>query len=51
MYALGLFVGQLRGLVREVEQMQVIDQIDAAVSALSQRFNEIIGLFKLDAAA
>ena len=51
MHALGLFVGQLRGLVREVEQKQAVDHIDAAVSALSQRFNEIIGLSKLDAAA
>jgi CheY-like chemotaxis protein len=51
MQALGLFVGQLRDLVREVEQKQAVDHIDAAVSALSQRFNEIIGLSKLDAAA
>ena len=51
MHALGLFVAQLRGLVREVEQKQVVDHIDAAVSALSQRFNEIIGLSKLDAVA
>jgi CheY-like chemotaxis protein len=51
MHALGLFVAQLRGLVREVEQKQVVDHIDAAVSALSQRFNEIIGLSKPDAAA
>src|SRR5260370_26926864 len=50
-HALGLFVAQRRGLVREVEKKQVIDHIDAAVSALSQRFNEIIGLSKLDAAA
>ena len=50
MHALGLFVAQLRGLIREVEQKQVVDQIDAAASALSQRFNEIIGLSKLDAA-
>src|SRR5215510_67419 len=51
MHALGLFVAQLRGLVREVEQKQIVDDIDAALSALSQRFNEIIGLSKLDAAA
>src|SRR5260370_27590454 len=51
MHALGLFVAQLRGLVREVEQKQIVDHIDAAVFALSQRFNEIIGLSKLDAAA
>src|SRR5260370_33689502 len=50
MHALGLFVAQLRGLVREVEQKKGIDHIDAAVSALSQRFNEIIGLSKLDSA-
>ena len=31
--------------------MQVVDHIDAAVSTLSHRFNEIIGLSKLDAAA
>ena len=50
MHALGLFVAQLRGLVHEVEQMQVVDHVDAAVSSLSQRFNEIMGLSKLDAA-
>jgi signal transduction histidine kinase len=36
MHALGLFVAQLRGLVCEVEQKQIVDHIDAAVSALSQ---------------
>jgi CheY-like chemotaxis protein len=51
MHALGLFVAQLRSLVREVEQRQVVDHIEAAVSALSHRFNEIIALSKLDAAA
>src|SRR5262245_390631 len=51
MHALGLFVAQLRGLVREVEQKKVVDHIDAALTALSQRFNEIIGLSKLAAAA
>src|SRR5260370_29598245 len=51
MHALGLFAAQLRGLVREVEQKQIVDHIDAALSALSQRFSEIIGLSKLDAAA
>jgi hypothetical protein len=30
-------VAQLRGLVREVEQMQVVDNIGAALSALSGR--------------
>jgi len=51
MHALGLFVAQLRGLACEVEQKQIVDHIDAALSALSQRFNEITGLSKLDAAA
>src|SRR5260370_32436678 len=48
MHALGLFVAQLRGLVCEVEQKRIVDHIDAAVSALGKRFNEIIGLSKLD---
>src|SRR5260370_23413733 len=51
MHALGLFAAQLRGLVREVEQKQIVDHIDSALSALSQRFSELIGLSKLDAAA
>jgi CheY-like chemotaxis protein len=51
MHALGLFVAQLRGLVREVEQKRIVEHIDAAVSTLSKRFNEIIELSKLDAAA
>src|SRR6266436_9153098 len=50
-HALGLFVAQLRGLVCEVEQKRIVDHIDAAVSALSKRFNEIIGLSKFEAAA
>ena len=51
MHALGLFVAQLRDLVYEVEQKRIVEHIDAAVAALSERFNEIIGLSKLDAAA
>lgn len=51
MHALGLFVAQLRGLVHEVEQMRIVDQIGASVAALSERFNELMKPFELDAAA
>src|SRR5262252_6081549 len=51
MHALGLFVAQLRGLVCEVEQKRIVEQIDAAASALRERFNELIELAKVDSAA
>jgi CheY-like chemotaxis protein len=42
LHALGLFVGQLRGHAHEPEQMRVVEQIDAAVSALNNRFNALL---------
>jgi CheY-like chemotaxis protein len=48
MHALALFVAQLRGLVFEVEQARIVEQIAASVAALSARFNELINLFELD---
>jgi CheY-like chemotaxis protein len=50
MHALGLFVAQLRGLVCEVEQKRIVEQIDAAASALSRGFNELLEFSKIDAA-
>jgi CheY-like chemotaxis protein len=51
LHALGLFVAQLRGLVSEVEQKRIVEQIDAAVSALNERFNELLDHSNVDAAA
>jgi CheY-like chemotaxis protein len=51
LHALGLFFAQLRDLAGEVEQKQIIKQIDATVSALNERFNELLDLSKVDIGA
>lgn len=50
MHALGLFVAELQGLVCEGEQKRIIGHIEAAVSALRERFNGWIELTKVEAA-
>jgi CheY-like chemotaxis protein len=41
LHALGLFVGQLRAHALGPEPMRIVEQIDAAVSALNERFNAL----------
>jgi CheY-like chemotaxis protein len=50
LHALGLFVAQLRGLACEVERKRIVEQVNAAVSTLNERFNELLELSKADAA-
>jgi CheY-like chemotaxis protein len=41
LHALGLFVSQLRSLTHEVELKHIVEQIDTAVSTLSERFSKL----------
>jgi CheY-like chemotaxis protein len=49
LHALRLFVAQLHGLAWEVERKRIVEQIDAAASALNERFNELLDISKVDA--
>jgi CheY-like chemotaxis protein len=50
LHALGLFVAQLRGLTADTEQKRIIEHMDTAVSALNDRFSELLDLSKSGAA-
>jgi signal transduction histidine kinase len=49
LHALGLFVAQLRGSPDAAERGQLVGRIDAAVAAMSELFNALLDVAKLDA--
>jgi CheY-like chemotaxis protein len=49
LHALGLFVAQLRSCVRGDERKRIIEQVEAALSALNARFNVLLDTAKPDA--
>ena len=49
LHALGLFIGQLREHLDSVERNRIVEQIDAAVAAMDELFDEILDVSKLDA--
>jgi len=51
LHALGLFVAQLRGRASAVERKRIVGQIDAAVSALNERLNELLDRSNIDGVA
>jgi len=51
LHALGLFVAQLRGVASELERKQIVERIDAAVSAVNEQLNELLGRSNVDTAA
>jgi signal transduction histidine kinase/CheY-like chemotaxis protein len=51
LHALGLFVAQLRSHMKSAEGDQLIDRIDAAVTAMNELFNALLDISKLDADA
>lgn len=51
LHALGLFVAQLRGIPGDAEQKWIVERIDTAVTALNERFSELLDMSKAGAAA
>jgi len=49
LHALGLFVAQLREHLDSAERDRIVEQIDAAVTAMGELFNEILNISELDA--
>ena len=49
LHALGLFVGRLHGPVTAAERRGILEQIDAAVTAMDELFNNLLDISKLDA--
>src|SRR5262245_16737485 len=49
LHALGLFVDRLHGRVKAAERRGLIEQIDAAVAAMDELFNQMLDISKLDA--
>lgn len=49
LHALGLFVDRLHGRVKAAERSRIVEQIDAAVAAMDELFNELLDISKLDA--
>lgn len=49
LHALGLFVDRLHGHVKAAERSRIVEQIDAAVAAMDELFNELLDISKLDA--
>jgi signal transduction histidine kinase/integral membrane sensor domain MASE1 len=49
LHALGLFVDRLHGRVKAAERSSIVKQIDAAVAAMDELFNELLDISKLDA--
>ena len=49
LHALGLFVEQLHGRMRAGERRRIVARIDAALSAMSELFNALLDISKLDA--
>jgi len=48
LHALGLFIAQLRGRTRATERKQLMERVDAALSAMNELFNELLDVSKLD---
>ena len=51
LHALGLFVAQLRNRMSGAERRRIVDHIDAAVAGMSELFNALLDISKLDAGA
>jgi signal transduction histidine kinase/integral membrane sensor domain MASE1 len=49
LHALGLFVDRLHGRVNAAERRGIVEQIDAAIAAMDELFNELLDISKLDA--
>jgi signal transduction histidine kinase/integral membrane sensor domain MASE1/CheY-like chemotaxis protein len=49
LHALGLFVDRLHGRVKVAERRGIVEQIDAAVAAVDELFNQLLDISKLDA--
>ena len=49
LHALGLFVDRLHGRVKAAERRGILEQIDAAVTAMDELFNNLLDISKLDA--
>jgi signal transduction histidine kinase len=49
LHALGLFVDRLHGRVNAAERRGIVEQIDAAVGAVDELFNQLLDISKLDA--
>jgi signal transduction histidine kinase len=49
LHALGLFVAQLQGRTSAAERKQLLGRIDAALAAMSELFNALLDISKLDA--
>jgi len=49
LHALGLFVDRLHGRVKAAERRGIVEQIDAAVAAMDELFNQLLDISKLDA--
>src|SRR5260370_35701431 len=45
---LGIFVEQLRGRVSAVERRQLVERMDAAVTAMDELFDALLDISKLD---
>ena len=48
LHALGLLVEQLRGRVSAVERRQLVERMDAAVTAMDELFDALLDISKLD---
>ena len=51
LHALGLFVAQLRGRMSAAERGRIVEHIDLAVAGMSELFNALLDISKLDAGA
>ncbi len=51
LHALGLFVAQLHGRMRASERKQIIQRIEAALTAMNELFSALLDISKLDAGA
>ena len=49
LHALGLFVDRLHGRVKAAERRAIVEQIDVAVGAMDELFNQLLDISKLDA--
>jgi signal transduction histidine kinase/integral membrane sensor domain MASE1 len=49
LHALGLFVDRLHGRVKAAERSRIVKQIEAAVAAMDELFNDLLDISKLDA--
>jgi signal transduction histidine kinase/CheY-like chemotaxis protein len=51
LHALGLFVAQLHGKLRASERGQIVQRIEAALTAMNELFSALLDISKLDAGA